>query len=132
MLFVFIVNIIKFFLKYILLYIKLDFSFIFKFLSIFLAKISFNSLYEFLFILFVFKKLLFIFLFISKYHFLLIKSLLLSGFLFYFDLFFSQNLYIISFKIFVNKNYIKNLINSFVYYSSFFIINSLIIINHFF
>ena len=50
MLFVFTIDIIVFFFKYILLYIKLGFSFLFKFLSIFLVKFGSNSLHKFLLI----------------------------------------------------------------------------------
>ena len=70
-------------------------------------------------------------LFIFKHYLLLAKCLLLISFLFFLSLFFGQNLFLASFDIFVNKNNIKNLINSFALYLTFYIINLLIIINYF-
>lgn len=52
-------------------------------------------------------------LFISKHYFFLAKFLLLFSFLTFFNLFLDQSLYIVGFCVFVNKDYIKNLISSF-------------------
>ena len=70
-------------------------------------------------------------LFISKYCFLLAKSLPLFSFLSFLCLFFVWNLYIVSFGIFVNENYIKDLISNFTLCSTFYIIDLLIITYHF-
>ena len=113
MLFISIINIAVAFFRYISLCVKLGLSFLFMFLPIFLAEIGFNFLYEFLpiflsgvgpnskflsifslkiglnplhefsSIFFIFKKLLLMLVFISKYCLLLAKSWLLFGFLFF-------------------------------------------------
>ena len=110
-----------------ILYINFCLSFL-KFLPIFLLKVSPNSLYKFLLIFFIFKKLSFILLFISKCYLLLVKFLLLFDFLFFLGFFLGQDLSLPSFDTFINKIYIKNLISSFVLYF-FYIIDLLLIIN---
>ena len=119
MLFIFIIDITIFFFKYISLYIKLGSGFLFKLLSIFLIRVGLNYLYKFLLIfllrvgpnsefspiflskigpnplykflpiLFVFKKLSFMLLFIFKRCLLLAKSLLSFDFLSFLSLSFS-------------------------------------------
>ena len=68
-------------------------------------------------------------LFISKYYLLLAKLLLLYGLLSILSLCFGQSLPTTGFNNFINKDYIRYLISSFVVYSTSYMIGLLIITN---
>lgn len=86
-----------------------------EFLPIYLSEVELNFLYKFLPIFFVFKNLSLKLIFISKSSLLLVKFLLLFDLLFFLDLFLSQGLSVAGFDIFVNKDYIRNSISSFIF-----------------